>query len=87
MIACRSCHTHCVQVVTHYLVKWKSLPYEDSTWELQVCEVDTTRVELNINVFPVLQEDVDHEKIRIFNQINTLPSEIMVSVLLVAHTC
>ena len=27
---------HCVQIVTHYLVKWKSLPYEDSTWELQV---------------------------------------------------
>ena len=24
------------QAVTHYLVKWKSLPYEDSTWELQV---------------------------------------------------
>ena len=26
-----------VQVVTHYLVKWKALPYEDATWELQVC--------------------------------------------------
>ena len=24
------------QVVTHYLVKWCSLPYEDSTWELEV---------------------------------------------------
>ena len=23
------------EVVTHYLVKWKSLPYEDSTWELK----------------------------------------------------
>ena len=24
------------QKVIHYLVKWKSLPYEDSTWELEV---------------------------------------------------
>ena len=23
------------EVVTHYLVKWCSLPYEDSTWELE----------------------------------------------------
>lgn len=28
------------EAVTHYLVKWKSLPYEDSTWELQE-DVDT----------------------------------------------
>ena len=26
----------------------------------------------------ILQEDVDSEKIRIFNQINTLPSEMIV---------
>ena len=36
------CPTHTVisdvisQIVTHYLVKWKSLPYEDATWELEV---------------------------------------------------
>ena len=23
------------EVVTHYLVKWRSLPYEDATWELE----------------------------------------------------
>ena len=22
-------------MVTHYLVKWRSLPYEDATWELE----------------------------------------------------
>lgn len=25
------------RVVTHYLVKWRGLPYEESTWELPVC--------------------------------------------------
>ena len=29
--------------VTHYLVKWRSLPYEDSTWELQQ-DVDPEKV-------------------------------------------
>jgi hypothetical protein len=24
------------EMITHYLVKWKSLNYEDSTWELEV---------------------------------------------------
>ncbi|KAJ6650068.1 Chromodomain-helicase-DNA-binding protein 7, partial [Pseudolycoriella hygida] len=29
---------------THYLVKWKSLPYEDSTWELEK-DVDSVKIE------------------------------------------
>lgn len=29
---------------THYLVKWKSLPYEDSTWELEK-DVDPVKIE------------------------------------------
>ena len=33
-----------VQVVTHYLVKWKSLPYEESTWEL-LEDIDPMRVQ------------------------------------------
>ena len=63
--------------MTHYLVKWKSLPYEDSTWELQVNTAVKAQYELCL-ILSVLQEDVDQEKVRIFNQINTLPSEIMV---------
>ena len=31
--------------VTHYLVKWRGLPYEDSTWELQQ-DVDPEKVRL-----------------------------------------
>lgn len=31
--------------VTHYLVKWRSLPYEDSTWELQQ-DVDPEKVKI-----------------------------------------
>lgn len=29
--------------IRHYLVKWKALPYEDSTWELED-DVDTLKV-------------------------------------------
>lgn len=32
------------QEVTYYLVKWRSLPYEDSTWELAE-DVTTDKVE------------------------------------------
>ena len=32
------------KMVTHYLVKWKALPYEDATWELED-DVDIARVE------------------------------------------
>ena len=42
-----------LQIATHYLVKWRSLPYEDATWELE--------------------EDVDPEKIRQFNQMQMVP--------------
>lgn len=31
--------------ITHYLVKWRSLPYEDSTWELQQ-DVDPEKVKI-----------------------------------------
>ena len=31
--------------VTHYLVKWRSLAYEDSTWELQQ-DVDPEKVKI-----------------------------------------
>ena len=41
--------------MTHYLVKWRSLPYEDATWELE--------------------EDVDSESIRKFNQLQILPPD------------
>lgn len=33
-----------VQPVTHYLVKWCSLPYEDSTWELRQ-DIDQAKIE------------------------------------------
>lgn len=32
------------QPVIHYLVKWCSLPYEDSTWELKQ-DIDQTKIE------------------------------------------
>ena len=32
------------QPVTHYLVKWCSLPYEDSTWELRQ-DIDQAKIE------------------------------------------
>lgn len=32
-----------LQEVTHYLVKWCSLPYEESTWELQE-DVDPVKI-------------------------------------------
>lgn len=31
--------------MVHYLVKWKSLPYEDSTWELEE-DVDPVAIEI-----------------------------------------
>ena len=31
------------QEVVHYLVKWRGLPYEDSTWEIEA-DVDKTKV-------------------------------------------
>ena len=34
----------CVQIVTLYLVKWCSLPYEDSTWELKA-DLDQSKIE------------------------------------------
>lgn len=34
----------CVQMVTLYLVKWCSLPYEDSTWELKA-DIDQSKIE------------------------------------------
>lgn len=34
----------CVQLVTLYLVKWCSLPYEDSTWELKA-DIDQSKIE------------------------------------------
>uniref|UniRef100_A0A8C4PW23 Chromodomain helicase DNA binding protein 7 n=1 Tax=Equus asinus TaxID=9793 RepID=A0A8C4PW23_EQUAS len=35
---------HLAQPVTHYLVKWCSLPYEDSTWELRQ-DIDQAKIE------------------------------------------
>lgn len=34
----------CVQMVTLYLVKWCSLAYEDSTWELKA-DIDQSKIE------------------------------------------
>lgn len=34
----------CEQTVTLYLVKWCSLPYEDSTWELKA-DIDQSKIE------------------------------------------
>uniref|UniRef100_A0AAQ6A317 DNA helicase n=1 Tax=Amphiprion ocellaris TaxID=80972 RepID=A0AAQ6A317_AMPOC len=42
--------------VTHYLVKWCSLSYEEATWELQ--------------------EDLDPEKIKEFEEIQKLPADL-----------
>lgn len=42
--------------MTHYLVKWCSLSYEEATWELQ--------------------EDLDPEKIKEFEEVQTLPTEL-----------
>lgn len=41
--------------VTHYLVLWRSLPYEESTWELE--------------------QDVDQDKIDLFDKYRKLPSK------------
>ena len=35
--------------VTHYLVKWRGLAYEDSTWEL-AADVDQSKVEIFLHV-------------------------------------
>ena len=43
------------EVLTHYLVKWRSLPYEDATWELE--------------------EDVDLESIRKYNELQMVPMD------------
>lgn len=42
--------------MTHYLVKWCSLSYEEATWELQ--------------------EDLDPEKIKEFEEIQKLPPDL-----------
>ena len=42
--------------VTYYLVKWCSLPYEDSTWELEQ-DVDSTKVEQFVRFNTVPSED------------------------------
>lgn len=42
--------------MTHYLVKWCSLSYEEATWELQ--------------------EDLDPEKIREFEEVQKLPADL-----------
>lgn len=42
--------------MTHYLVKWCSLSYEEATWELQ--------------------EDLDPEKIKEFEEIQKLPADL-----------
>ena len=34
------------QMVTHYLVKWSGLPYEDATWEVP-SDVDKEKVKLH----------------------------------------
>lgn len=49
------CHGFSIvlQEVTHYLVKWCSLPYEEATWELQ--------------------EDLDPEKIKEFEEVQKVP--------------
>lgn len=31
------------KTIKHYLVKWRSLPYEDSTWELEE-DIDPIRI-------------------------------------------
>lgn len=42
--------------MTHYLVKWCSLSYEEATWELQ--------------------EDLDPEKIKEFEEVQKLPADL-----------
>lgn len=55
------------EIVTHYLVKWRSLPYEDATWELE--------------------EDVDAEKIRKFNELQMVPPDDELEVCAVKSLC
>ena len=45
--------------VTHYLVKWRGLPYEDSTWELQQ-DVDPEKVRL-FKKFRELPDEEDRQ--------------------------
>ena len=33
------------QMVTHYLIKWRSLPYEEATWEIPE-DVDDVKIQL-----------------------------------------
>nr|XP_057910318.1 chromodomain-helicase-DNA-binding protein 6 isoform X2 [Doryrhamphus excisus] len=48
--------TETAEEVTHYLVKWCSLSYEEATWELQ--------------------EDLDPEKIKEFEEIQKVPADL-----------
>lgn len=41
----KSITTDAGERVVHYLVLWKSLPYEDSTWELEQ-DVDDQKIQL-----------------------------------------
>ena len=81
-------------MVTHYLVKWKSLPYEDATWELEVYTIPLYMLVsvLSCSVW-YLQEDIDTESIATFNRRQMIPPprELAVSVhstiLAVVYTC
>ena len=41
--------------MTHYLVKWRSLPYEDATWELEE-DVDTDSIR-RFNMLHIMPPD------------------------------
>ncbi|XP_013394879.1 chromodomain-helicase-DNA-binding protein 8 isoform X2 [Lingula anatina] len=47
---------------THYLVKWQSLPYEESTWELEQ-DVDRNKIQM-YNKFnrPLTEEEKEHKE-------------------------
>ena len=49
------------QPVTHYLVKWCSLPYEESTWELEE-DVDPAKVKEfeSLQVLPEIKHVVTY---------------------------
>jgi len=46
-------------VVTHYLVKWRCLPYEDATWELEE-DVDSESIR-KFNILQVLPPEDELE--------------------------
>lgn len=50
------------QEVTHYLVKWCSLPYEESTWELEE-DVDPAKVKEfeSLQVLPEIKHVVIYQ--------------------------